>query len=233
MSDPLGDGLSRRALLRSSLLVGLGAAAAVAALPELAGTALASNADIVYAIVLDNGTTGGEYLCQADWWYCVKCYGMYHSDNDTAGGVCPDGGTHQNNTDYTQYVIPHSGGSLSQTSPAKGVQVGWRWCSKCQGLFWGSAAAESVCPAGGQHLVSSGAYVYDLAYGGPSFLLIVGAIQDQETAQSGWLYCSKCRGLFYGHGSATGGVCPAGGAHSQASGSSNYDMPPYKSSTIE
>lgn len=31
------------------------------------------------------------------------------------------------------------------------TQVGWRWCHKCQGLFWGPGENISHCPAGGQH----------------------------------------------------------------------------------
>jgi hypothetical protein len=219
-------GLSRRALIRNGLLVGLGATAVVAALPELTGTALASNIDADITVILEQ--TQYNYSCQVDWWYCIKCYGMYHSDNDTAGGVCPAGGEHQNNTNYTLYCIPHDGDAQGQTSPyVCGVQPGWRWCSKCQGLFWGSAQTESVCPAGGQHIITSGTYVYDLSYGQPIFEYYFDYVETELIAQSDWLYCVKCRGLFFGHGSTADGVCPAGGTHSQYSGSYNYDMLPY------
>ena len=219
--------------MRNSLLVGIGAAVAVAALPELAGTALASNPDVVYLIELDDGSNGGEYLCQSDWWYCVKCSVIYHSDNDAPGGVCPEGGTHQNDTSYTLYCIPHDGGSMSQTeAPVNGVQAGWRWCSRCQGLFWGSAASVSVCPAGGHHVVTSGTYVYDLPYGKPYISEMINGVQDDITGQTDWLYCGQCRGLFYGHNNTISGVCPAGGPHSQASNSSNYYMPPYVNPVI-
>jgi hypothetical protein len=31
------------------------------------------------------------------------------------------------------------------------TQDGWRWCHKCEGLFYGPRQALSVCPAGGAH----------------------------------------------------------------------------------
>lgn len=200
--------------MRNGLLVGLGA---IAALPELAGTARAANADVRVAISVGTGPT---YSCQADWWYCVNCFGIYHSDDDTAGGVCPHGGNHQNDTSYFNYCIPHGGSNEATDEYGNGVQLGWRWCYKCQGLFWGSAAAESWCPDGQHHVVTSTAYVYDLPYGQPQLTWEPNAIIIY--GQPGWLYCGKCRGLFFGHGTTSGGVCPYGGAHSQYSGSSNY-----------
>src|SRR5262249_29461159 len=127
MIIPTSRGLSRRALIRNGLLVGFGAAAGVAALPELTGTAQAVNTDVTIDIIITGA--GGLYSFQPDWWYCLKCYGLYHSDNDTAGGVCPAGGKHQNNTSYTQYCIPHDGRALSENDLlVRGVQPGWRWC---------------------------------------------------------------------------------------------------------
>jgi hypothetical protein len=211
--------------MRNGLLVGFGAVIAVASFSELSGTALAENSELPMTISNEIETLG--YMVQPDWWYCVNCYGLYHSDNDTAGGVCPAGGSHQNNTSYTNYCIPHSGDTLPEDGVGAGVQVGWRWCVNCQGLFWGSAAAESVCPAGGEHVVTSTAYVYDLPYGvPPDDVTNVGWSDEQVFQQANWLYCSKCRGLFYGHGGSTGGVCPAGGSHLQY-GSTNYQMIDY------
>lgn len=40
------------------------------------------------------------------------------------------------------------------------TQDQWRWCSKCQGMFYGPHASQSVCPAGATHIVgNSGNYV--------------------------------------------------------------------------
>ena len=41
--------------------------------------------------------------------------------------------------------------SVPTPTPVRFDQVNWRWCHKCQGLFWGSHTAASVCPAGGTH----------------------------------------------------------------------------------
>ena len=39
------------------------------------------------------------------------------------------------------------------------AQDNWRWCSKCQGLFFAGSPTKGVCPAGGQHsLEGSGNY---------------------------------------------------------------------------
>ena len=42
-------------------------------------------------------------------------------------------------------------GKPPTTKPGPGTQAGWRFCSKCQGLFWGPGQAISVCPRGAQH----------------------------------------------------------------------------------
>lgn len=50
-----------------------------------------------------------------------------------------------------------------QPLPTAGVQAGWRWCHKCQGLFYGPHDGASVCPAGGRHAAGV-SYDYGLAY---------------------------------------------------------------------
>jgi hypothetical protein len=47
-------------------------------------------------------------------------------------------------------------------APEPGTQAGWRWCSKCQGLFWGPGQVSSRCPVGGQH---SGANSHEYTLG--------------------------------------------------------------------
>jgi hypothetical protein len=95
------------------------------------------------------------------------------------------------------------------------TQDNWRWCSKCQGLFFAGANLGS-CPAGSSHANSgSGNYALmhnsKLAYG-----------------QANWRWCNKCQGLFFG--GAQQGKCPAGGSHDK-SASGNYSLvldSPYK-----
>lgn len=42
------------------------------------------------------------------------------------------------------------------------------------------------------------------------------------TSQSGWNFCDKCKGLFYGP-EVSASVCPAGGNH-YGGGSDDYDL---------
>ncbi len=87
-------------------------------------------------------------------------------------------------------------------------QQNWRWCKKCQGLFF-AGNPGSVCPAGGTH-VKTGSGNYDL-------------VQNWASApgQDGWRWCKKCQGLFFAGN--PGSKCPAGGGHVM-SGSGNYKL---------
>ncbi|MFP2907580.1 hypothetical protein ACLESD_21530, partial [Pyxidicoccus sp. 3LFB2] len=76
----------------------------------------------------------------------------------------------------------------------------WRWCNKCQGLFF-AGNGSSVCPTGGAHNGSTSGD-YHLLHG-------AGGAPD---LQSNWRWCNKCQGLFFGGNGSS--VCPSGGAHS-------------------
>jgi len=90
-------------------------------------------------------------------------------------------------------------------------QDNWRWCNKCQGLFF-AGNPTSVCPAGGQHnppaTSGSADYILDDNVGTPR--------------QANWRWCNKCQGLFFA-GNPTTGACPARGGH-DFSGSADYDL---------
>lgn len=47
--------------------------------------------------------------------------------------------------------------------PQSGTEARWRWCHKCQGLFYGPNAKQSHCPAGGTHDMT-GSYDYSLPW---------------------------------------------------------------------
>ena|SRR5215204_6069172 len=94
------------------------------------------------------------------------------------------------------------------------VQDNWRYCNKCQGLFFGPNS-QGVCPAGGAHSnVPSGNYV--LINNTP-----------KAVGQPNWLWCNKCQGLFYRAGSLQGGVCRGGGGH-DGSTSGKYKLMHYR-----
>ncbi len=93
-------------------------------------------------------------------------------------------------------------------------QSNWRWCNRCQGLFFaGSGSVGGVCPAKGIHS-DAGSSNYEVATSG--------------SGQSDWRCCSKCQGLYYAGswkyiGVPDLGVCPAGGSHADT-GSSNFTL---------
>jgi hypothetical protein len=132
-------------------------------------------------------------------------------------------------------------------------QNNWRWCSKCQALFW---AGWAICPAGDVHDHNdSGVYILNntgsgdgqvqwkwcnkcqqITYAGsasPGFCAAGGnhdhrgsgdyRIASSGGGQSGWKWCRKCQALTYG-GSARPGACPAGGDHNHNS-SGDYTVP--------
>jgi hypothetical protein len=85
-------------------------------------------------------------------------------------------------------------------------QSDWRWCNKCQGLFF-EGHNLGVCPTGGTHNDGgSGDYV-------------LSNIGDPSGGQPNWRWCNKCQGLFFAGNNL--GVCPTGGTHDD-SGSSDY-----------
>jgi hypothetical protein len=107
-------------------------------------------------------------------------------------------------------VVLTSGASLLSTgSPAQAAsQANWRWCSKCEGLWFNGRPGYGRCPAGGGH-TSRGSSNYVLA-------------SAPAPGQANWRWCSKCEGLWF-NGRPGYGRCPAGGGHTSR-GSSNYAL---------
>ena len=90
-------------------------------------------------------------------------------------------------------------------------QVGWYWCSRCQGLWYGTNRSLSACPAGpgGHQYAGSGGYVLEVNSG---------------SGQGQWRWCHQCQGQWFS-GNARSGVCPAPGtAGHSLSGSGNYHL---------
>jgi hypothetical protein len=88
-------------------------------------------------------------------------------------------------------------------------QWGWRWCRKCQGLWFTGQGHAGVCAGGGGHdLAGSGLY----GVSGSAGSLLPG--QDQ------WRWCLRCQGLWFA-GNGPTAPCPAGGSHA-SQGSGNY-----------
>lgn len=86
-----------------------------------------------------------------------------------AGGPFPIVGVqYQFGTDYDVSIVSTAWlDDVSKPPPASapkaGTQTGWRFCRKCQGLFWGPGEAQSVCPRGAQH-DGSASHEYTLGF---------------------------------------------------------------------
>ena len=89
-------------------------------------------------------------------------------------------------------------------------QSNWRWCNKCQGMWFGGNPTSGKCPAGGAH-VKTGSGNYSPAHNSPA-----------APGENDWRWCNKCQGMWFG-GNPTAGKCPAGGSHVKT-GSGNYTL---------
>ncbi len=143
---------------------------------------------------------------QNNWRWCHKCEGLYFAGHATQG-KCPETGIpatgphdHTGSGDY----------SLVQNTPSDPGQKNWRWCHKCEGLYFAGHATQGKCPKGGPHN-HTGSGDYSLIQNTPS-----------DPGQKNWRWCHKCEGLYFA-GHATQGKCPDHGAHSHT-GSGDYSL---------
>ena len=95
----------------------------------------------------------------------------------------------------TRFVFDRAGDGPQQTNL---VQEGWRFCEKCQSLFFDGFPAKGVCAAGGAHAAQGFNFVLPHTAG--------------HRGQPDWRFCGKCQSLFF-DGYPAKGVCAAGGTH--------------------
>lgn len=81
------------------------------------------------------------------------------------------------------------------------AQAEWRFCSKCNSMFFNGAPKKGRCPAGEGHAAQ-----------GFNFSLPYGNLPEAPKAQANWRFCDKCFSLFF-NGASDKGRCPAGGGH--------------------
>lgn len=62
---------------------------------------------------------------------------------------------------FAEWWVNQRSSKAAPPPPPPTTQSGWRWCHKCQGLFYGPSEGSSVCPAG-EHHDSTGSYDYSL-----------------------------------------------------------------------
>jgi hypothetical protein len=94
---------------------------------------------------------------QSGWSWCRKCEALAFSGEDeriTVPGSCPAGGWHDfsQSGDYTMLMTGSTGDPTEIVIAGSGYQLGWRWCRRCQALFFLGA---SPCPGGGYHDVAT------------------------------------------------------------------------------
>ena len=145
-----------------------------------------------------------DWSVQPAWRWCEKCQGLFHGGDGRTGGVCPVDARPHTGTSSSNYYLP-----INRTR--HGGQAGWRWCDRCQGLFFSLNASAGRCPAGGEHSRSSPSSAY--------FVVTENSARD-FIGQHEWRWCKKCEGLFFGP-QTPASRCPAGDKH-DGSGSSDY-----------
>ena len=82
------------------------------------------------------------------------------------------------------------------------TQSQWRYCDKCEALFYNGFPTKGNCPAGGGH--NAQGYDFDLPHGNQ--------LLENAKAQTKWGYCGKCFSMVY-DGFPDKGKCSAGGGH--------------------
>src|SRR4051812_41310585 len=79
-------------------------------------------------------------------------------------------------------------------------QANWRFCNKCEVLFFNGYPNKGSCATGGAHVAQ-----------GFNFLL-PHDVAETSSEQRNWRFCNKCKAMFF-DGFPVKGSCPAGGAH--------------------
>ncbi|GAB2678615.1 hypothetical protein [Nocardia goodfellowii] len=187
--------VSRRIVLRG---------AAVAALTAVAGPILIGNAAPASAT-------------QRLWKLCGRCRGLWFSGNNTRGG-CPagdilDGGHHDDGSGYDYILKEDPDGGQGQS--------GWRWCERCQGLWFqgiNQVGVRSVCPS-----PQFSGLPDHVPFGSGFYRLEDVTHRDGPGGDDKWRWCRKCSGLFnVGDDAGGAGRCPADRQRHDIIGSGRY-----------
>ena len=82
-------------------------------------------------------------------------------------------------------------------------QAGWRFCHKCNVMFFDGFSIKGACPGGAGHEMAG--FNFLVPHDSP----------ETPTDQQNWRFCHKCNAMFF-NGFPTKGVCPGGGGHEAA-----------------
>ncbi|MET9913485.1 hypothetical protein ABZZ74_43165 [Streptomyces sp. NPDC006476] len=97
-----------------------------------------------------------------------------------------------------------------------GMQLDWRFCQKCNVMFFDGFPDKGSCAAEGPHVASG--FVFALPHD----------IPPAPKSQAAWRYCAKCHAMFY-DGFPQKGACPTDGGGHAAAGYGfvlPHDVPP-------
>ena len=95
---------------------------------------------------------------------------------------------------FTNIADPNPPSFISALIIKNSTQRNWRWCNKCQGLFF-ATNNKGVCPAGGEPSGMEASGDYSLINN-----------KSDAPGQHNWRWCNKCQGLFFATNNK--GVCP-------------------------
>ena len=161
---------------------------------------------------------------QDNWRWCRNCQGLWW-EGDPAKACCPAGTSPIG-------IIPHvADGSadyaLAVDDTSAPGQQNWRWCERCDGLWFAGNNSAGFCPR--DRVDESGNASGHVSSGRGDYVLPLGN-QGACKGQGDWRWCRKCQGLWFAgnlhaDGSPNLGVCPidSGGHTSEKSG--DYHIP--------
>jgi hypothetical protein len=81
--------------------------------------------------------------------------------------------------------------------PPRPGQANWRYCRKCQAMFYDGYPSKGSCPSGTEHAAAGLNFVLQHDVPGPG--------------QTGWRYCIKCQALHFDGYYESTGRCPVAG----------------------
>ena len=172
-------------------------------------------------------TSMSSITTQNGWAFCSKCQGLFYSRN-SSNGVCPEGGAHDPgqsgaySLDFSLAGSPlaveaakrasalgqakQEAALLAKAAAAAG-QSDWKWCKRCQGLFYaGNGLDETLCPAWHPNKAGSSRFHDPKGSGDYTLNFRRGSGANRAAGQTGWRWCKQCQGLFFADGGP--GVCP-------------------------
>jgi|HubBroStandDraft_1064217.scaffolds.fasta_scaffold03349_3 hypothetical protein len=216
----IARGLSRRRLLVSGLLTGVGATAFTVGVPDLTGVAWASTNVLATA---PNGQEVG-FTCQPAWTWCSNCQGVYFGEY----GYCPDTSAqfHVVGSDWN-YQAPYG---TPPSAAASYLQANWQYCYGCTLLYYAPRnTSNGYCadPSLGSTGHSSAGGTYNYNGGSYNYYLPHGEGWQGGPMENNWEWCYLCDTLFFGPNTDQS-ICPnpdAPNIYHSGSKSWNYYMP--------